>query len=58
MLMFAKIILLPHEQDYAFFACLEKIDDQFEVICSPMGEVYGAGKLFNNALGIKPHFLQ
>jgi hypothetical protein len=28
LLIFVKVIPLPHEQDYAFFSSMEKLDDQ------------------------------
>jgi hypothetical protein len=58
MLMFVKVIPLLHEQDYGFFSCLEKLDDQAELVCSSYGEVYGAGKLFCKLLGVSPRVLQ
>jgi len=37
MLLFAKVIPLLHEQDFAFSCCIEKVDDQNEIICNTYG---------------------
>jgi hypothetical protein len=58
MLIFVKVVPLPHEQDYAFFASMEKIDGESEVVCSNWGEVLGAGKLFTRVLGLNGSLLQ
>lgn len=58
LLMFVKVVPLPNEQDYAFFVCLEKVEDQHVVICSSLGEIYGAGKLLPKVIGLSPKFLQ
>ncbi len=58
MLMYVKAIPLLQEQEYGFFSCIEKIDDQAELICNKYGEVYGAGKLFAKATNLSPRFIQ
>jgi hypothetical protein len=58
MLMFVKLVPLPHKQDYAFFSSFEKLDDQAEVVCSQWGEVIGTGKLLPKILRVSPRFLQ
>lgn len=34
------------------------MDDQFEIVCSEYGEIYGAGKLFCKSINISPKILQ
>jgi hypothetical protein len=58
MLFYVKVIPLLHEQDFAFSCCIEKVNDQNEIVCSTYGEIYGSGKLFASAIGVDAKFLQ
>ena len=52
------MVILPHEQDYAFFASIEKVEDQHLLICSSFGEILGAATTFSKVLAIDPQLLQ
>jgi hypothetical protein len=58
MLIYNKLVPLLHENNFAFFSAIEKLDDQKEVICSQFGEIYGAGKILCKTLNISPFLLQ
>lgn len=57
-LSFGKVILLHSQQDYAFFTCLEKIDNEHTLICTQRGNIIGCGKLFADSLAINPRVIQ